>query len=598
MAKSRPASVRACDVLAASLKHQGVDVVFGIVGYPMYMLAASLQAAGVKYVGCHNEQAASYAAAAVGYLTGRPGGVMVVTGPGVVHAVAGMANAKANCWPMICIGGSHERRERGRGAFQEVGAAGDCHQLDYVRPAAKYAAALDDARRIPFFVEQAVRYATLGRPGAAYLDVPADLMREFIPVGSDAARQPPRCPGPRLTQAAPADVAAAVALLRGARAPLLIIGKGAQYARCTDELRTLAEATSMPFLPTPMGKGCLPDEHPLCVAAARSAALRGADVVLLVGARLNWILHHGDEPRYAAGARFIKIDVAEEGMHDGHTADVALVGHAKAVLAQLNAAVGVGGGATPLFAVAPESAWARTLAAKVSANAQASAALAADRSVPMNYYCALTAIQAALPADAIIMSEGANTMDIGRTILRNSLPRSRLDAGTFGTMGVGMGQVMAACVVHPERKVVAVMGDSAFGFSGMEYETVVRYRFNALVIVLNNNGIAGGAAPWKEEWSADTAGALRAPPFALKPSNNYEQMAAVFGGEQYLARTPDELEAALPAALAHTGPAIMHVRIDPLAGRKKQEFEFDPTGAAAKKKVAKAAAKAQQAAKL
>jgi 2-hydroxyacyl-CoA lyase 1 len=294
------------DLIAQSLKQQGVEFVFGIVGYPVQQLAEAIQRSGIKYIGMRNEQAASYAAAAVGYLTGRPGGVMTVTGPGVIHAVAGMANAKENCWPMISIGGSHETDQKGLGAFQENIGLGS--GLDYVRPATKYCTLVDKADRIPFFVEQAVRASINGRPGAVHLDVPADIMR--VVVDPAEITQPKMCPDPRIQLCAKEDIDAAVALLRGAKSPLVIIGKGAAYACCggaNGVLAQLVEACNFPFLPTPMGKGTLPDDHPNCVAPARSTALGGADVVLLVGARLNWILHFGQPPRYQAGCKFIKV---------------------------------------------------------------------------------------------------------------------------------------------------------------------------------------------------------------------------------------------------------------------------------------------------
>jgi len=574
---STPKKPSAANLIAESLLHQGCEYVFGIVGYPMYALATACQRAGLKYIGCRNEQAASYAAAATGYLTGRPGVCVVVTGPGVVHAVAGMANAKENCWPMLCLGGSHERDQRGLGAFQENGQNGDIHQLDYVRPATKYATVLDDARRIPFFIEQAVRYSIEGRPGATYLDMPADLMREVLEDPASIPR-PPRCPEPRLTLSGEDDIGAAVTLLQSAKAPLLIVGKGAAYAGAGEGLRRLVEVANCPFLPTPMGKGTIPDDHELNVAAARSTALAGADVVLLVGARLNWILHYGQPPRYHHDVKFIKIDISAEEMHNGTPAAVALVGHARSVVEQLNKALAVRGG----FAAPSSSPWWQKLKNKVDANGRVSSDLASDRSVPMNYYTALTAIQNAMPRDAMIMSEGANTMDIGRTILLNYLPRSRLDAGSFGTMGVGFGQILAFCAVHPKRKCVAVVGDSAFGFSGMEYETVCRYKFNALIIVLNNNGILSGSKKWLPEWDVDP---YKIPPSSLKPSNNYEKMAEVFGGQMWLATTPDELDRQLPAAMASVGPGIFHVRIDPAGNRKTQEFAFDPTAKPSKSKL-------------
>jgi len=293
-----------------------------------------------------------------------------------------------------------------------------------------------------------------------------------------------------------------------------------------------------------------------------------------VGARLNWILHFGQPPRYNKDVKFIKIDICPEEMHNGKPAAVALVGHAYGIVGQLNQRVS----AEPTIQVPFDTVWWQSLQSKIRSNAQVSADLAADRSVPMNYYITLTAIQKAMPRDALIMSEGANTMDIGRTILNNYLPRSRLDAGSFGTMGVGFGQIMAFCMVHPDRKCVAVMGDSAFGFSGMEYETLCRYKLNALVIILNNNGITGGVKEWKQEYDVNTAGALNIPVSALKPSNHYHKLAETFGGHMWLVSTPEELEQQLPAAMASVGPGIFHIRIDPRGGRKSQEFSFDPTG--------------------
>jgi 2-hydroxyacyl-CoA lyase 1 len=321
-----------------------------------------------------------------------------------------------------------------------------------------------------------------------------------------------------------------------------------------------------------MGKGTLPDDHPLNVSAARSTALAGADVVVLVGARLNWILHYGQPPRYRKDVKFIKLDICAEEMHNGSPAAVALVGHARGVMAQLNQVIA----ADASIKVKQDSAWWQKLAKKVQDNSKASAELAADRSFPMNYYTTLSAIQQQLPRDAMIMSEGANTMDIGRTILMNYLPKSRLDAGSFGTMGVGLGQVLAFCLVHPSRKCVSVVGDSAFGFSGMEYETVCRYHLNALIIVLNNSGILSGLQDWKPEYDRDTEGALMIPPASLKPSNHYDKLTEVFGGRSWYAETIDELERQLPEAMASTGPGIFHIRISPNSDRKKQEFAFDP----------------------
>lgn len=560
MSASTP--LRCTELIAESLKAQGVEYVFGIVGIPVIELGFMLQKAGLKYVGFRNEQAASYAAAAVGFLTGRPGCCLAVTGPGVIHTVAGMANAKENCWPMITLGGKSDTSQDGLGSFQE------CNQLAYVAEACKFAARVDSPDMVPRMVEQAVRYSMAGRPGAVYLDLPTELLNLTIPEGRGGFPQLPPAPGQAMTSASSDAIADALTLLRDAKAPLIIVGKGAAYARAEAEMRAFVEATNIPYLTTPMGKGTIPDEHPQNVIAARSAALKGADVVLFVGARLNWILHFGQPPRYQADCKFIKVDILEEEMHNGSPAAVSLVGHAKAIMGQL-----VDGLKTHPVTYPDNAAYWHDLRDKVKNSSRASADLAADTSSPLNYYATITCINKYLPQDVFIMSEGADTMDIGRTILGNSLPRSRLDAGTFGTMGVGLGQIIAACCVHPDRKVVAVMGDSAFGFSAMEYETLTRFRMNALIIILNNNGIGGGPGEWGEKWK-QPFGAHRAPVTSLNPEARYEEFCRVFGGEPYYIETYEQLEATMPGAVAHAGPGIMHIRINPNATKKKQEFVF------------------------
>jgi 2-hydroxyacyl-CoA lyase 1 len=295
------------------------------------------------------------------------------------------------------------------------------------------------------------------------------------------------CPPPPKVLADPSDIVRAVETLRAAKSPLVIIGKGAAYSRAEHEIKKFVEATQLPFLPTPMGKGVVSDEHPLCVAPARSKALLSADVILLLGARLNWILHFGKPPRFRPDVKVLQVDISAEEMHTNVAAEVALVGDVTSVVAQLNAAVA----ARPLRLDA-HSPWWTELRAKVETNRQQSEALYADNELPMSYYRAFSEIRRLLPSDVVFVSEGANTMDIGRTVIANHHPRSRLDAGTFGTMGVGLGFAIAAALVYPNRRVVCVEGDSAFGFSGLELETAVRYKLPITFIIINNNGIYGG----------------------------------------------------------------------------------------------------------
>ena len=397
-------------LVARSLKQQGVEVMFGIVGFPVFGIASAAQREGIKYVGMRNEQSASYAAAAVGYLTGRPGACLVVSGPGMIHAIAGLSNAWANCWPMILIGGASDSYQEGMGAFQEA------PQVESARLYTKWTARPDQMRRIPTYVEQAVRTSIYGRPGAAYLDLPDDLITARI----DEAEVffPARCPDPPRPLAEPGEVRRAIELLRSAERPLVIVGKGAAYARAEAEVRAFIDATQLPFLPSPMGKGVVPDSHPLSVAPARALALQEADVVLLLGARLNWIMHFGIPPRFGAGVKTIQIDIAGEEIGRNVPAQVGLMGDIRSVVGQLNEEL-----AARPFAHPADSSWRTALGAKVEENRRTVSAMMDDDSVPMGYYRVFREIQKLAPAGTIIQAEGAQTMDISRSVLMHDLPR-------------------------------------------------------------------------------------------------------------------------------------------------------------------------------
>ena len=540
-------------LLARELKKQGVDYLFGVVGFPVVPIAVDAQKAGITFIGMRNEQAASYAAQAASYLLGRPQACLVVSGPGVVHALAGLANARENCWPMLLIGGASSQRRDGMADFQEE------KQVEAARPYCKYAQRVEDPARIPFLVEQAVRTAWYGRPGAAYLDLPDDVILGMVESDEvpDAApvAEPPR------SFADPASVRAALELLQGAQNPLVIVGKGMAWARAEDEVRTFIDRTRLPFLATPMAKGVVSDLHPLSVGGARSYALQEADAILLLGARLNWILHFGLPPRFRPGVRVAQLDVAADQISHNVPAEVALVGDGKAVMAQLVAEVV----ANP-WQYDPETPFRAAIAAKIAENEAMVAQSATVDEGPINYYRAFKDIREWLREDDLIVGEGANTMDIGRTQMPNVHPRHRLDAGTYGTMGIGLGFAIAAAVTNPGRRVVAVQGDSAFGFSGMECETICRYRLPVTVIVLNNNGIGGGIAELAEDRPP--------PPNVLLPGARYEKVMEAFGGRGWYVTEPGELRPALDEAGEWGGPALVHVVLDPKAGRKPQQFSW------------------------
>uniref|UniRef100_A0A3P8ZN93 2-hydroxyacyl-CoA lyase 1 n=1 Tax=Esox lucius TaxID=8010 RepID=A0A3P8ZN93_ESOLU len=536
--------VTGAQLIAEALKAQNVEYMFGIVGVPIIEVAMAAQASGIKYVGMRNEQAACYAASAVGYLTGRPGVCLVVSGPGLIHALGGMANANMNCWPVIVVGGSSDQNQETTGAFQEF------PQVEACRLYSKFSARPSSLDMIPSVVEKAVRTSMYGRPGAVYVDISGDMVNAKV--------------NRTLFHFTFYYLTLSIVLLRAKR-PLLIIGKGAAHGRAEGPLRELVEGCGLPFLPTPMGKGLLPDNHPNCVAAARSrSALLQADVVVLLGARLNWILHFGLPPRFDPHVKVIQVDLCAEEMGNNVRPAAALLGDISAVVKQLLDHVRKDGWKYPA-----DTEWWTTLKQKMDA-------LALQVTSPMTYYQVFHHIGQLLPRDCILVSEGANTMDIGRTMLPNCLPRHRLDAGTFGTMGVGLGFAIAAAAVqrgqNTGQRVVCVEGDSAFGFSGMEVETMCRYKLPVVIIVVNNNGIYSGvdAETWEMMGKMGELTTV-APPVTLLPDARYDEVMNAFGGRGFLVRTKEELLSALQISLSDwERPSLLNVLIDPSSDRKQQ----------------------------
>src|SRR5712664_2569713 len=406
------AEVDGATLIARSLKKQGIDHLFGVVGFPVGPIAAAAQKEGVAYIGMRNEQAASYAAQAYGYLKGRPGACIVVTGPGVEH-----------------------------------------------------------------------------------------------------------------------------------------------------EVRSFLERTQIPFLRSPMGKGVMPDDHPLSVAAARTLALQNADVVFLMGARFNWIFHFGQPPRYAKDVKVIQLDIAPEEIGHNKATEVALVGDGKAIVGQLNHAL-----AGRQWFYPKDTPWRQMIAKKADENTAQIRPQIDDDEAPANYFRALRDVAAWMPKDAILSAEGAGTMDIGHTQLPSFSARACLNAGTYATMGVGLGHAIAACIVHPDRPVIHLSGDSAIGFSGMEMETLVRYNFPCKIVVLNNGGIGPGMPEIPSN-----------PLFNLKPNAliwgaRYDRVMEAFGGKGFLVEDAKDLRGALDEAMNFRGPALVNVVISQGSARKQQQF--------------------------
>jgi oxalyl-CoA decarboxylase len=479
-----------------------------------------------------------------------------------------LANATTNCFPMIMISGSSDRAivDLEQGDYEEL------DQLNAARPYAKAAYRINRPQDIGIGIARAIRAAVSGRPGGVYLDLTAEVLgsaldvetakKSLVKVVDPAPPQPP----------APESVARAVDLLATAQRPLVILGKGAAYARADEEIRSFIETTGMPFLPMSMAKGLLPDDHPQSAAAARSYAIGNADVVMLAGARLNWLLSHGRPPLWSEGTRFVQVDISPTEIDSNRAITAPVVGDIKSVFAAFNAAMRPG---LVRSGPARQAAWIDEIGKRKQQNIERMAArLNADPS-PMNFSSALRAVRNALATqpDVYIVNEGANTLDFGRNIIDMSLPRRRLDSGTWGVMGIGMGYAIGAAAVTG-KPVVAIEGDSAFGFSGMEIETICRYELPVVTVIFNNNGVYRGDAP----------GSAYSPTGLLRDAR-YEKIIEAFGGAGYHVTDSPSLTKALSDALASGKPALINAVIDPKAGTESGHIQsLNPRSAVAQKK--------------
>jgi 2-hydroxyacyl-CoA lyase 1 len=547
------AEIDGATLVARCLKQQGIDELFGVVGIPVTGIALAAPGEGIRYVGMRHEQAAGYAAQAISYMKGRIGACIVVSGPGMTNAISALGNAWSNCWPMLLIGGSSNQILNHMGDFQAA------PQVELARPFCKWVGQAERIEHIPRYIATAVRLAISGRPGPVYLDLPGDIIMSRI--DESKIDYPPRVEAPPTPTVDPALIKKALGTLRSARQPLAIIGKGAAWARAEEQVRRFIDETHLPFLASPMGKGVVPDDHPLSVAAARTYALQNADLVFLIGARLNWIMHFGLPPRFRQDLRVVQLDIAAEEIGTNVPTEVPLVGDAKAVMTQMVAAL-----EEDPWQISASSPWRQGLQKEIEAKRAATVPMLESDDVPMNYYRPLQEIQDALPRDAIIVTEGASTMDISRQVLDNYEPRHRLDAGSWGTMGVGPGFAIAAQVANPGKRVIALEGDAAFGFDGLEVEVAVRHKLPITWIVFNNNGIGGGPSTLPEN--------VPLPPGAFVPNARYDKVIEAFGGKGYHVETPEEFRAALRESFDSGATTLINVSINPQAKRRPQQFAW------------------------
>jgi oxalyl-CoA decarboxylase len=550
-----------------ALRLNGINTIYGVPGIPITDLGRLAQAAGVRVISFRHEQNAGNAAAIAGFLTRKPGICLTVSAPGFLNGLSALANATTNCFPMIMISGSSEREivDLQQGDYEEM------DQLAIAKPLCKAAFRVLHAADIGIGVARAIRAAVSGRPGGVYLDLPGKLFAQVIDADA-GARSLVKVIDPAPAQIpAPDAVRRALDLLKSAKRPLIILGKGAAYAQADDQIRSLVEKSGIPFLPMSMAKGLLPDTHPQCAGAARSTVLKESDVVMLIGARLNWLLSHGKGKAWGepGSKRFIQIDIEPREMDSNVEIAAPVVGDIGSCVSALLDGMRADWQAP--------SDWINAVKAKREENiAKMAPRLMSTRS-PMDFHGALGALRTVIKErpDAIFVNEGANTLDLARAAIDMYQPRKRLDVGTWGVMGIGMGFAIAAAI-ETGKPVLALEGDSAFGFSGMEVETICRYNLPVCVVIFNNDGIYRGT-------DVNTAGSDPATTVFVKGSR-YDRMIEAFGGVGVNATTPDELKRAVDAALDSGRPTLINAVIDPAAGTESGSIgKLNPQSAIKKK---------------
>ena len=554
---SYPEQVTGMDILVRALRMVGIDTMYGLVGIPVTEVAYIAQARGIRFIGFRHEQQAGMAAATHGFLTRTPGVLLTVSSLGFLNGLTATTNATVNCYPMIQISGSSVREP----IDLEQGTYEGLDQLNIAKPLVKAAYRVNKPEDIPTAVVRAYRAAVSGRPGGVYLDVTTPCLGAIMnKADADKLFYMPvdLCP---TMPPAPEAVKRAVDLIASAKRPAIIIGKGAAYAGVEDKLKTFVDKTGIPYFPMSMAKGVLPDDGPLSALSCRSTIMEQADVVILAGARLNWLLSRG-HGKWSPDTKFVQLDIDPEEIDCNRPIAAPVVGDLAssldAIIAQLPANT------------AMDPAWVSMLQAQSKEkNAKFAERLTSNALVmPMNHWTALGAIKPILESnpDVILVNEGANTLDDTRDSINMSRPRHRIDCATWAIMGMGMGSAVGAAVATG-KSVVAIEGDSAFGFSGMDFSTICRFKLPVTVVIFNNGGIYNGIG-------VNMAGTSDPAPTTLNIKARYDKLGYCFGAKSYYVTSTGELATALKEAIASKAPAIIDVQLAADSGKESGHIGY------------------------
>ncbi len=553
-----PEQVTGMYILARALKNIGIENVYGLVGIPITEAGYMVQGQGIRFVGFRHEQQAGMAAATEGFLTKKPGVLMTVSSLGFMNGLTATANATVNCYPMIQISGASDPTmvDMNMGTYEQL------DQFNTAKPVVKAAFRCSKAEDIPSAVARAYRAAVSGRPGGVYIDMTTPALGQIM--NREDAEKLLYTPMDIYSPVAPNQQAVdrAVEIISSAKRPAILLGKGAAYAQIDDKIKTLIEKYSIPYLPMSMAKGLMPDDGPLSALSCRSTVMEKADVVIVIGARLNWMLSFG-HGKWNPDMKFVQLDVEPQEMDVNVPIAAPVVGDMglalDAILTKL-ADTKISSDPTWLTALQAE---AKGKNAKLAARIES-----ARTAMPMNHWTALSAIKPIIESnkDIILVNEGANTLDDTRDAVNMSLPRHRIDCATWAIMGMGMGSAIGAAVATG-KSVVAVEGDSAFGFSGMDFSTICRFKLPVTVVILNNGGIYNGVGVPMDK-TDDPA------PTTLDIHARYDKLGDAFGAQTYYVTTPEELTKALTEAVASKKPCLIDVQLAADSGKESGHIGY------------------------
>jgi thiamine pyrophosphate-dependent acetolactate synthase large subunit-like protein len=534
------AELTGSEILAKCLKKEGVEHLFFLMGGPMLLAEATCIKEGIRMIDVRHEQAAAMMAQACSRLLQKPSACMAASGPGTTNLVTGVANALIDCCPVVAIGGSSPISQFGRQVFQEI------DQMAIMRGCVKYADRAHNLKRIPQQVNFAFQKSMSGKPGPVYLDFPGDVLYQKIDESmvdwSFAGR--PRLDARPLGN--PDQIAKLVDALANARQPILVSGSGVIWSRAWDEMQALVDKIGIPFYTTPQGRGTVPDDHPCSYLSMRSTAFREADLIIILGTRMNYVIGHAAPPRFGANATIARIDIdPEEIAGAARFVDIPIAGDCKMVLQQLIDGIGT------RITTDTYKPWRQKLAEGETSKRTGSGANKYAEDGDIHPIRMLEEIRNFAQRDAILCVDGQEVLNYGRQTMPTFAPGHRLNSGPFGTMGVGLPFGIGAKVAKPDKQVIVVHGDGSFGLNAMELDTAVRHKVPILVVISLNGG-----------WTAD--------PKRDKPGRDlgytrFDKMAEALGCYGEYVERPEDIRPALERAQGKVDEglvALVNVKTD------------------------------------